>query len=133
MAKERVPHLPNVPSSLELGIKDIHQITFWNGLHVARGTPEPIVRRIQELSADVLTIPALRERMEVLRSRPSAIRRRVSRRACAMITNSMETSLKRRTYGWSSNARHSVLRPQALVGPAFTERIKWLNINVLPL
>jgi tripartite-type tricarboxylate transporter receptor subunit TctC len=70
MAKERVAHLPNVPSSLELGINDIHQITFWNGLHVARGTPEPIVRRIQELSADVLTIPALRERMDVLRLTP---------------------------------------------------------------
>ena len=67
MAKARVPHLPNVPSSAELGVLDVDRITFWNGLHAATDTPEPIVRRLEGAIRTILANPELRGKMENLR------------------------------------------------------------------
>jgi tripartite-type tricarboxylate transporter receptor subunit TctC len=55
--------LPGVPTSLELGIKDLEQVAFWISVHVPKATPAPIVAAINTALNDVYKIPALKERM----------------------------------------------------------------------
>ena len=63
MSKQRAPQLPEVPTSVELGLKDVDQITLWFGLHAPKATPQPIVRKLQETLVDAYKVDALRERM----------------------------------------------------------------------
>jgi len=63
MSKERAPQLPNVPSSVELGIKDLDQVTFWVGLHAPKKTPDPIISRLHATLVEALAGNALRDRM----------------------------------------------------------------------
>jgi tripartite-type tricarboxylate transporter receptor subunit TctC len=44
---ERMATLPEVPSVVALGYKDL-DIQFWQGLYVAAGTPKPVVDRLNE-------------------------------------------------------------------------------------
>jgi tripartite-type tricarboxylate transporter receptor subunit TctC len=63
MSKERLPTLPNVPSSVELGIKDLDQIKFWLSLHGPKGTPKPVVDKIRDALVDVYKIDTLKAKM----------------------------------------------------------------------
>ncbi|WP_135468215.1 tripartite tricarboxylate transporter substrate binding protein BugD [Crenalkalicoccus roseus] len=42
---ERVPALPNVPTTAEAGLPDL-QVTIWHGLYAPRGTPAPVIERL---------------------------------------------------------------------------------------
>jgi tripartite-type tricarboxylate transporter receptor subunit TctC len=44
-ATARAPSLPNVPSSTEAGLPDL-QTLAWTALFMPKGTPEPIVMRV---------------------------------------------------------------------------------------
>lgn len=48
MGKQRLPQFPNLPTSLELGLKDLDRISFWLSLHAPKATPKPIVNKIYE-------------------------------------------------------------------------------------
>ena len=63
MAKERLPTLPNVPTSVELGVKDLDQIKFWLSLHAPKGTPMPVIDRIRGALVEVYKIDALKAKM----------------------------------------------------------------------
>lgn len=61
--KERVPQLPNVPSSSELGIKDVDQISFWISMHAPKATPRSIIDKLNATLVEVYKNPALKEKM----------------------------------------------------------------------
>jgi len=50
IGKQRLPELPNIPTSDELGIKG-PDFTIWNGLVAPAGTPAPIVAKLREATA----------------------------------------------------------------------------------
>ena len=63
MSKERLPTLPNIPSSVELGVKDLDQIKFWLSLHAPKSTPKPVIDRVREALVEVFKIDAVKTKM----------------------------------------------------------------------
>ena len=72
MGKQRLPQLPNIPTSAELGIKDLDQITFWLSLHGPKGTPKPVVDKVYEALVAAYKVDALREKIIATGQRPVA-------------------------------------------------------------
>jgi tripartite-type tricarboxylate transporter receptor subunit TctC len=70
-AKKRVGILPDVPTAAEAGVADF-QAYAWNGLLAPRGTPEPIVARLNQDIGKAVTSPAVRGRMEKFGGYPAA-------------------------------------------------------------
>lgn len=58
-APQRVPALPDVPTFVELGLKDIGG-SFFIGLAAPTGTPSEIVERISKVTHDIITAPEFR-------------------------------------------------------------------------
>lgn len=46
-SKERLNNLPDLPTSAEAGMPDF-QVGVWHGLYAPKGTPEPIIKRLNE-------------------------------------------------------------------------------------
>ncbi|MEO3473890.1 tripartite tricarboxylate transporter substrate binding protein [Roseomonas sp. CAU 1739] len=65
VGRARLPQLPNVPTTAELGIDGL-DVRVWIGLVARSGTPALAIARIDEAVRQVLTIPELRDRMEPL-------------------------------------------------------------------
>ena len=61
LGEDRVPALPNVPTSKEAGLPDL-DCGSWGALVVPKGTPEAIVRRLAQATDKALDAPALKER-----------------------------------------------------------------------
>ena len=57
--------LPHIPTAEEQGLKDF-EVLSWNALFLPKGTPEPIVRRLNAAMVEALDTPWVRERMEKL-------------------------------------------------------------------
>ncbi len=70
----RVPALPNVPTAKEQGL-DFDVLT-WQGLFLAKDTPEPIVRHLNEALSKALDLPSVRQRFEALGEEVPAPERR---------------------------------------------------------
>jgi len=73
---KRAAALPDVPTFAESGVPDVVSVV-WNGILVRRGTPQAIVRRLNQAMVDVLNTPAFRAPLErqgyeVLSSTPEA-------------------------------------------------------------
>ncbi|CAM4389520.1 Bug family tripartite tricarboxylate transporter substrate binding protein [Bordetella muralis] len=60
--------LPEVPAVAELGYPDF-DISFWVGIFAPAGTPPAIVKQLNEAIADVVSDPAVRQRL-ALQGRP---------------------------------------------------------------
>lgn len=60
-AARRTPQLPEVPTLREAGVP--HDIGTWHGAFMPGGTPEPIVRRMNEVCVQVMGMPEVRERV----------------------------------------------------------------------
>jgi tripartite-type tricarboxylate transporter receptor subunit TctC len=56
--------LPNVPTAREQGLD--FEVSTWQGLFLPKGTPEPIVRRLNGAVGEALDTPSVRERFEAL-------------------------------------------------------------------
>jgi tripartite-type tricarboxylate transporter receptor subunit TctC len=52
--------MPDVPTMAEGGVNGM-DATGWNGIFVPAGTPEPVVRRLQQEFARVLNLKEVRE------------------------------------------------------------------------
>jgi len=65
LSTRRAAVLPELPTALEQGLADV-DADGWNALFLPRGTPEPIVRRLNAAVGDALGNPALSRRMEEL-------------------------------------------------------------------
>jgi tripartite-type tricarboxylate transporter receptor subunit TctC len=61
----RSPTLSDVPTVAEAGLPKL-QFVSWNGVHVARGTPQSIVEKLNAQLSKTLTLPEVRERMGTL-------------------------------------------------------------------
>jgi tripartite-type tricarboxylate transporter receptor subunit TctC len=62
MAPQRSPALPDVPTSAELGQPQLLSST-WFALLAPKGTPAPIVQRMNAVANDVLADPAVKKRL----------------------------------------------------------------------
>jgi tripartite-type tricarboxylate transporter receptor subunit TctC len=58
----RTPSLPDVPTTLELSLKDSTYL-FWTGIFVPAQTPRAIVDRLHDESQKAMQIPAVQERL----------------------------------------------------------------------
>jgi tripartite-type tricarboxylate transporter receptor subunit TctC len=58
----RTPSLPDVPTTLELSLKDSTYL-FWTGIFVPAQTPRAIVDRLYDESQKAMQIPAVQERL----------------------------------------------------------------------
>ena len=63
MSSKRLPTLPNIPTSVELGVKDLDQIKFWLSLHAPKGTPKPVVDRIHDALLAAYKVDTLKAKM----------------------------------------------------------------------
>jgi tripartite-type tricarboxylate transporter receptor subunit TctC len=70
-AAARHPGWPGVPTMAEAGIPDM-EIALWAGLLAPAGTPQPIIRRLQEEVARVMKLPEVRERIAALGVDPAS-------------------------------------------------------------
>jgi tripartite-type tricarboxylate transporter receptor subunit TctC len=61
---ERSPALPNVPTAKEQGF-DIKAYT-WNALFVPKGTPRPIVEKLNHAMVETIKTPSVREKLAAL-------------------------------------------------------------------
>lgn len=62
LSPTRSPALPEVPTMLELGYRDMVFFS-WAGLLAPAGTPKEIVARLADELSRIMTMPAVRERM----------------------------------------------------------------------
>jgi tripartite-type tricarboxylate transporter receptor subunit TctC len=62
LTKARSPVLPNVPTAIEQGF-DVEAYT-WNAFFLPKGTPEPIVRKLNQATVEAMKSPALRRKLE---------------------------------------------------------------------
>ena len=65
LSTRRAAVLPELPTALEQGLADV-DADGWNALFLPKGTPEPIIRRLNAAVGDALSNPALARRMEEL-------------------------------------------------------------------
>jgi tripartite-type tricarboxylate transporter receptor subunit TctC len=69
-APARLRTLPGVPTSAEAGLPDFQQ-QGWNGLFAPKGTPEPIIARLNAALRTAVASDALQARMDDLGSIPA--------------------------------------------------------------
>ena len=61
-SKERNPLYPDVPTVAESGYKGF-EATSWSGLSVAKGTPQPIVDKLEAAIAQAMQSPSFKQRL----------------------------------------------------------------------
>jgi tripartite-type tricarboxylate transporter receptor subunit TctC len=62
----RSPAIPNVPTFTEGGVKGVDQVYGWSGLFYPAGTPKPIVNKVQQALARVLSQPEMKKQFDEL-------------------------------------------------------------------
>jgi tripartite-type tricarboxylate transporter receptor subunit TctC len=65
MSPKRVPIIPELATTGEQGLKGV-EATVWNGFFFPKGTPDAIVRRMNQVMNTMIEEPAMRKRLEEL-------------------------------------------------------------------
>jgi len=65
MAEKRVAIIPELATTGEQGLPGV-EASVWNAFFFPKGTPEPIVRKLNKAMSDALDDPAIRKRLEEL-------------------------------------------------------------------
>jgi tripartite-type tricarboxylate transporter receptor subunit TctC len=65
MSEKRVPIIAELPTTGEQGLPGV-EASVWNAFFLPKGTPEPIVRRLNKAMSDMLDNPSVRKRLEDL-------------------------------------------------------------------
>jgi tripartite-type tricarboxylate transporter receptor subunit TctC len=65
MADKRVPISPDLQTTGEQGVPGV-EATVWNAFFLPKGTPDPIVRKLNKAMSDTLDDPNIRKRLEDL-------------------------------------------------------------------
>jgi tripartite-type tricarboxylate transporter receptor subunit TctC len=65
MAMKRVPIIPDLATTGEQGLSGV-EASVWNAFFFPKGTPDPIVRRMNKAMGDMLENASLRKRLEDL-------------------------------------------------------------------
>jgi tripartite-type tricarboxylate transporter receptor subunit TctC len=69
MAPQRSPALPDVPTTVELGQPKLQSST-WFALLAPKGTPGPVLERMNAVANEVLADPAVRQRLSAMGASP---------------------------------------------------------------
>ena len=96
----RLPVLPDVPTFAEAGVKG-YAVMNWFGLAAPKGTPAPVIERMQKSVAQALADPALRERLAEQGAQPGG-----------MESAEFAQLLRSETRQWSQAARQANIQPQ---------------------
>jgi tripartite-type tricarboxylate transporter receptor subunit TctC len=65
LSLDRSPVLPNLPTANESGLPNFEAYT-WNAIFLPKGTPAPIVKKLQEAIVQAMKTPAVKDRLEGL-------------------------------------------------------------------
>ena len=65
MAEKRVPIIADLPTTGEQGLPGV-EASVWNAFFLPKGTPDPIVRKLNKAMSDTLDDPTIRKRLEEL-------------------------------------------------------------------
>ena len=65
LSRERSPLVPDLASAHEQGLPDFEAVT-WNAFFMPKGTPQPIVAKLNHAVIEAMNTPALQERMHEL-------------------------------------------------------------------
>ena len=65
MTKERSPVLPNLPTAREQGVQNLEAYT-WSAVFLPKGTPEPIVKKLNAAIVEAAKTPSVRERLQTM-------------------------------------------------------------------
>ncbi|MBI5323423.1 tripartite tricarboxylate transporter substrate binding protein [Bradyrhizobium sp.] len=65
MAAKRAPNIPDIPTTAEQGLAGV-EATVWNGFFFPRGTPQPIVQKMNRALQEMLERPDIRTKMQAL-------------------------------------------------------------------
>ena len=63
--KARSPALPDLPTAAEQGTQNLEAYT-WNALFLPKGTPEPIVKKLNAAAVEAMRSPAVKDRLTTL-------------------------------------------------------------------
>ena len=63
--KTRAPEFPDVPTLEEAGIPN-HEVGFWDGIMLSRGTPDDIVELRHRQIGEIVALPDVRDRLAAL-------------------------------------------------------------------
>jgi tripartite-type tricarboxylate transporter receptor subunit TctC len=65
MADQRAPIAPDLRTTAEQGLAGV-EASVWNAFFLPKGTPEPIVRKLNKAMSDTIDDPAIRKKLEDL-------------------------------------------------------------------
>ena len=65
MSEQRVPISPEIPTTGEQGLPGV-EASVWNAFFLPKGTPDPIVRKLNKAMSDTLEDTAIHKRLEEL-------------------------------------------------------------------
>lgn len=65
MAPQRVPILPDLPTTGEQGLKNV-EASVWNAFFFPKGTPDAIVRKMNQAIGNMIDRPDVKQRLESL-------------------------------------------------------------------
>ena len=65
MSEQRVPISPDIPTTGEQGLPGV-EASVWNAFFLPKGTPDPIVRKLNKAMSDTLDNAVIRKRLEEL-------------------------------------------------------------------
>lgn len=75
LSPRRTPVLPELATTREQGFAEV-DVDSWTGFFFPKGTPDPIVRRLNRALSDTVDTPAVRQRFEAIGQRIAAPERR---------------------------------------------------------
>lgn len=65
MAPKRAPNVPDIPTTSEQGLQGV-EATVWNGFFFPKGTPQPIVQKMNKALQDMVERPDVRQKLEAI-------------------------------------------------------------------
>jgi len=61
--KDRFPAVPDVPAAIESGLLPGYDVTTWYGIFAPRGTPRPVIDKLNRTLVEIVAEPSVRERL----------------------------------------------------------------------
>jgi len=61
--KDRFPAVANVPAAIESGVVPNYDVTTWYGFFVPKGTPKPVIDKLNKVTNEMLAEQTIRERL----------------------------------------------------------------------
>ena len=98
--KTRAPEFPDVPTLEQAGIPN-HEVGFWNGMLVPKGTPDDIVELRHRQISHIMALPEVRDRLQALGYTPINGSR-------SQFAEHLQTELRK----WKVIAREGRIKPE---------------------